>query len=154
VLLVIDAGDDALVRPLLAHDLYMMGSDGIWFPDSVVHPRVYGSAARLLGSCVREHKLFSLETAVQKLSGIPAARFGLADRGIIREGAHADLAVFNAERVADMATYEQPHQVCTGIEHVLVNGRLAVENAQPVDFGGERAPGRFLRYELSARRRN
>jgi N-acyl-D-amino-acid deacylase len=147
VLLVIDAGDDALVRPLLAHDLYMMGSDGIWFPDSVVHPRVYGSAGRLLGSCVREHNLFSLEAAVQKLSGIAAARFGLRDRGVIREGAWADLAIFDPERVADQATYEQPHQICTGIEHVLVNGRFVVEQARPVEFGNDPAPGKFLRYE-------
>lgn len=147
VLLVIDAGDDALVRPLLAHDLYMMGSDGIWFPDSVVHPRVYGSAGRLLGSCVREHKLFSLESAVQKLSGIPAARFGLRDRGVIREGAFADVVMFSSERVADQATYEQPHQVCTGVEQVLVNGRAIVEQGQPVIFGAEPAPGKYLRFE-------
>ncbi len=147
VLLVIDAGDDALVRPLLAHDLYMMGSDGIWFPDSVVHPRVYGSAGRLLGSCVREHKLFSLESAVRKLSGLPAQRFGLRDRGVIREGAWADLAIFNEQTVADQATYLQPHQICAGIEHVLVNGRVVVEHARPVDFGSDKAPGKFLRYE-------
>lgn len=146
VLLVINAGDDSLVRPLLAHDLYMMGSDGIWFPDSVVHPRVYGSAGRLLGSCVRDHQLFSLEAAVQKLSGIAAQRFGLRDRGVIREHAWADLVVFNAETVGDLATYEQPHQTCTGIEHVLVNGVPVVEQAQPVQFD-ERTPGRFLRYE-------
>lgn len=147
VLLVINAGDDSLVQPLLAHDLYMMGSDGIWFPDSVVHPRVYGSAGRLLGSCVRDLKLFSLEAAVQKLSSIPAARFGLRDRGVIREGAWGDLVVFNADLVGDPATYEQPHQVCTGIEHVLVNGEIIVQHAQPIDFNGERAPGKFLRYE-------
>lgn len=147
VLLVINAGDDSLVRPLLAHDLYMMGSDGIWFPDSVVHPRVYGSAGRLLGSCVRDWKLFSLESAVQKLSGIAAARFGLRDRGVIRAGAWADLVVFNPETVGDLATYEQPHQVCTGIEHVLVGGVPVVAHAQPVEFGSERPPGRYLRYE-------
>lgn len=147
VLLVINAGDDSLVRPLLAHDLYMMGSDGIWFPDSVVHPRVYGSAGRLLGSCVRDWKLFSLESAVQKLSGIAAARFGLRDRGVIRENAWADLVVFNPETVGDLATYEQPHQICTGIEHVLVNGVMVVEHAQPVEFGDERKPGRYLRYK-------
>lgn len=147
VLLVINAGDDALVEPLLAHDLYMMGSDGIWFPDSVVHPRVYGSAGRLLGSCVRDRRLFTLEAAVQKLSGIPAARFGLRDRGVIRPGAWADLVVFNADTVGDLATYEQPHQFCTGIEQVLVNGVPIVEQAQPVHFGHERKPGRYLRFE-------
>ncbi|QDU31722.1 D-aminoacylase [Anatilimnocola aggregata] len=146
VLLVINAGDDELVRPLLAHDLYMMGSDGIWFPDSVVHPRVYGSAGRLLGSCVRDHKLFSLETAVQKMTSIPCARFGLKDRGVIREGAWADITIFNETDVADQATYEQPHQVCSGIEHVLVNGQPIVLNGRPIDFQTEAAPGKYLRY--------
>lgn len=147
VLLVINAGDDALGHPLLAHDLYMMGSDGIWFPGSVVHPRVCGSAGRLLGPCVREHKLFSLESAVQKLSSLPAQRFGLRDRGAIREGAWADLAIFNPATVADHATYENPHQICSGIEHVLVNGTVIVRNAQPVEFRNENAPGKYLRYE-------
>ncbi|WP_254506981.1 N-acyl-D-amino-acid deacylase family protein [Anatilimnocola floriformis] len=155
MLLVINAGDDSLVQPLLAHDLYMMGSDGIWFPDSssvhavknsVVHPRVYGSTGRLLGSCVREQRLFSLESAVQKLSGVPAARFGLRDRGVIREGAWADLVVFDAVTVADHATYEQPQQICAGIEHVLVNGQVIVKNAAPIEFNGS-APGKFLRYQ-------
>lgn len=147
VLLVLNSGDDSLVRPLLAHDLYMMGSDGIWFPDSAVHPRVYGSAGRLLGPCVRDWKLFSLESAVQKLSSNAAARFGLRDRGVIRERAWGDLVVFNPHTVGDLATYEQPHQVCTGIEHVLVNGIPIVEHAQPVKFGSERKPGKFLRYK-------
>lgn len=148
VLLVINAGDDALGQPLLAHDLFMMGSDGIWFPDSVVHPRVYGSAGRLLGSCVREHKLFSLEAAVQKMTGIPAARFGLQNRGVIRDGAFADLAVFNPNTVADHASYDQPHQVCTGIEHVLVNGRPIVQHGQPVEFADDSPPGRWLQYHV------
>jgi N-acyl-D-amino-acid deacylase len=149
VLLVINPGDDSLVRPLLAHDLYMMGTDGIWFPDSVVHPRMYGSAGRLLGPCVRDHGLFSLETAVQKMTSIPATRFGLKDRGVIREGAWADLAIFSAQEVTDHATYEQPHQVCSGIEHVVVNGVPVVVGAKPLAFVEGEAPGRYVRYELS-----
>ena len=64
VLLVFHRGDDELVHPFLAHDCYMMGTDGLYFPDGVVHPRMYGSSGRLLGPCVRDHKLFSLEEAV------------------------------------------------------------------------------------------
>ena len=87
VLLVFNQGDDRLVHPFLAHDLYLMGSDGIFFEEGIIHPRMYGSATRLLGPCVRDWKLFSLEEAVYKSSGGPAARFGLTDRGTIRPGA-------------------------------------------------------------------
>jgi N-acyl-D-amino-acid deacylase len=148
VLLVIHGQDDHLVRPILQHDLMMVGSDGIYFPPpSRVHPRVYGSAGRILGPCVRDWKLFSLEDAVYKLAYWPARRFGLAGRGEIRAGAFADLVVFDAATVSDKATYENPHQTCVGIEHVLVNGRLVVEGGAPVTDFGERAPGRALRMQ-------
>src|SRR5262245_58993594 len=100
VLLVFNQGDDSLVHPFLKHDLYLMGSDAIYFDDGPIHPRTYGSAPRLLGPCVRDWKLFSLEEAVFKLSGGPARRFGLVDRGEIRQGAFADLVVFNAGTIA------------------------------------------------------
>src|SRR5688500_2406227 len=125
----------------------MMVSDVIFFPDSTIHPRVYGSTGRVLGPCVRDSKLFSLEEAVYKLSGAAAARFGLRDRGIIREGAFADLVVFDADTIGDRATYEQPHQTCAGIQTVLVNGRVIVEQSAPVDSREELRPGRYLKYE-------
>ncbi len=148
VLCVFDEGDDRLVWPFLQHDLFMVGSDGIFFPDGVVHPRVYGSAGRILGPCVREWKLFSLEAAVHKLSGLPAKRFGLRDRGVIREGAFADVVVFDAERVIDRATYSQPHQSCTGVLQVLVNGVRVIVDGEPSLTLPERLPGRVLRYEI------
>ena len=148
VLLVLDSGDDDLVRPFLQHDLMMMGSDGIYFPDSVVHPRVTGSAPRLLGQYARDQKLFSLEDAVYKLTDWPARRFGLKDRGVVRQGACADLVVFDPDAVLDRASYERPHETCSGIEHVVVNGRIIVENATPVDAADGELPGRALRYEL------
>lgn len=146
-LLVIDSGDDTLIEPILQHPAFMLGSDGIFFPDSVVHPRVYGSTGRMLGSCVRDKKLFTLAEAVHKMTLAPARRFGLAGRGKIAEGAFADLVVFDPETVGDRATYLQPHQVCAGIEQVLVNGMLIVENGQPVQFVGSELPGRVLNYQ-------
>ena len=146
MLLVFHHGDDSLVSPFLAHDLYMMGSDGIYFPDGQVHPRVYGSAPRLLGPCVRDHKLFSLEEAVHKLSGRPAERFGLTRRGRIAEGYHADVVLFDADTVTDRATYEDPHQLPAGIEAVLVNGVPVISGGTAVDPLPEVLPGRALKY--------
>jgi N-acyl-D-amino-acid deacylase len=146
VLLVFHHGDDALVHPFLSHERYMMGTDGIYFPGAAVHPRLYGSAPRLLGPCVRQHRLFSLEAAVRKLSGFPAERFGLQDRGVLRPGAYADVVVFDPETVADRATYDDPHQFPAGIDHVWVNGVPVVEAGGPAPALPTPRPGRWLRY--------
>jgi N-acyl-D-amino-acid deacylase len=146
VLLVINEGNDELIRPFLQHDLYMMGSDGIYHEGGVIHPRVYGSAGRLLGACVRDWRLFSLEDAVHKLSGRPAQRFGLHSRGVIREGNFADLVVFDPETVADRATYADPHQKTVGVEHVVVNGVAIVKDGTPVESLSEPLPGKYLQY--------
>jgi N-acyl-D-aspartate/D-glutamate deacylase len=135
---------DHLVYPLIQHDLALLGSDGIYLPGGHVHPRVFGSAGRWLGPLVRERKLFSLEQAVHKLSGKSAGRFGLADRGVIRRGAFADLVVFDAATIADRATYDQPQATCTGVEHVLVNGRVIVHRASPVLSLEWPLPGQFV----------
>ena len=150
VLLVFNQGDDRLVHPFLAHDLYLMGTDGIYFEEGVIHPRMYGSSARLLGPCVREYKLFSLEEAVYKLSGGPAIRFGLKGRGVIQVGAAADLVVFDADRVADRATYSDPHQYSVGIEQVIVNGVPIVADERPITELAPPYPGRALRCERDA----
>ena len=148
VLLVFHHGDDDLVHPFLAHDCYMMGTDGIYFPDGVVHPRMYGSAPRLLGPCVRDHGLFSIEAAVRKLSGYPAERFGLQQRGRIEEDCFADLVIFDPETVADRATYEDPHQFPVGIEDVFVNGVAVIRQGEEVvvDDLPDPLPGRWLKY--------
>jgi N-acyl-D-amino-acid deacylase len=145
-LCVLRSGEDELVEPFLQHPKFMLGSDGIYFPDALVHPRVYGSATRLLGPLVRERKLFSLEEAVRKMSGIPAERFGLVDRGEVREGAFADLVVFNTDTVADRATYDDPHQLSVGIEHVVVNGVEIIGGGKPIENLGPELPGRALRF--------
>jgi N-acyl-D-amino-acid deacylase len=144
VLLVFHHGDDSLVHPFLSHEKYMMGTDGIYLPDGAVHPRLYGSSGRLLGPCVRDHGLFSLEEAVYKLSGYPAARFGLKERGTIQEGNFADLVLFDAATVVDRATYADPHQTCDGIEWVAVNGVPIVDHAAPLTPAD--LPGRWLKF--------
>jgi N-acyl-D-aspartate/D-glutamate deacylase len=105
------------------------------------HPRTYGSTARVLGTFVRERGTLRLETAVAKLTSVPAARLGLRDRGVLREGAFADVVVVDAATVADEASYEAPSRYPSGIDHVVVNGRLAVEDGEET---GD-LPGRLLR---------
>lgn len=94
----------------------------------VPHPRAYGSAPRVLGRYVRERGVLPLETAVAKLTGVPAAQTGLRDRGIVREGWAADLVVFDAATAIDRATFEHPASYPVGIPHVIVNGRLTVRD--------------------------
>lgn len=146
VLLVFDEGDDRLAEPFLQHDLYMMGTDGIFFPDGQVHPRQYGSVGRLLGPLVREKKLFSLEDAIYKLAANAAHRFGFTGRGILKEGNFADVVVFDAETVTDKATFDDPHQLTVGIEQVLVNGVPIIEASEPITPSPAPLPGRALRY--------
>jgi len=147
VLLVFHQGDDRLVEPFLQHPCYMMGSDGIYHADGGIHPRQYGSATRLIGPCVRDRKIFSLEEAVYKLSGHPAQRFGLKERGVLRPGNFADLVIFDAATVTDRATYLDPHQPSNGIEHVVVNGRPIVYAGQAVANLSLPLPGRALKFK-------
>jgi N-acyl-D-amino-acid deacylase len=107
----------------------------------VPHPRAYGSTARVLGRYVRERGILPLETAVAKLTSVPAAQVGLRDRGIVREGWAADLVVFDAAAVIDTATFERPASYPAGIPHVIVNGRLAVRDGAETGV----RPGRLLR---------
>lgn len=141
VLLVFHLGKDDLVAPFLAHGRYLMGSDGIYFPGGQIHPRQYGSATRLLGWAVRQKRLFSLETAVNKMTGFPASRFHLGQRGEVREGYFADLVIFDPDTVADRATYTHPHHHSVGITHVIVNGITILAEGQPVP---DQVPGRVL----------
>lgn len=105
------------------------------------HPRTYGSTARVLGTYVRDRGVLSLETAIAKLTSVPAGRLGLRDRGVLREGAMADLVVLDPAAVEDVATYADPARHPAGIDHVIVNGRFAVHHGEET---GERA-GRLLR---------
>ena len=136
---VLDEGD---VRRIMTSPNTMIASDGrLSQPgEGHPHPRAYGTFPRVLGEYVREQKLMPLETAIHKMTGMPAKRLGLTDRGSIREGAFADLVIFDARTVKDQATFTDPHQYPIGIETVIVNGVIAVENSKPT---GVRA-GRVL----------
>jgi N-acyl-D-amino-acid deacylase len=105
------------------------------------HPRTYGTTARVLAHYVRERGVLSLEGAVAKLTSVPAVRLGLRDRGVVREGALADLVVLDSSAIAETATYEDPARHPVGIDHVIVNGTVAVRDGIET---GERA-GRLLR---------
>jgi dihydroorotase/N-acyl-D-amino-acid deacylase len=94
------------------------------------HPRGWGSYPRILGRYVRDEKLLSLETAVHKMTGGPAARVGLRERGFIKEGMFGDITVFDPAKVIDRATFESPNQYPAGIEYVLVNGKISVDKGQ------------------------
>jgi len=89
---------------------------------TLVHPRSYGTYTRILGKYVRDEKALTLEDAVRKMTSAVATRLHIADRGLVREGFHADLVLFNAKTVAERATFDSPNQVSVGVEHVFVNG--------------------------------
>jgi N-acyl-D-amino-acid deacylase len=105
------------------------------------HPRNFGTFPRVLGVYVREQKLLTLEDAVQKMTSLNAAKLGLRDRGLVREGMVADLTLFDAERVIDRATYTAPFQYNEGIEYVVVAGQVVLERGR---HSGAK-PGRVLR---------
>lgn len=134
--------DEADVRQVLAHSTTMIGSDGIPSVEGKPHPRLYGTFARVLGQYVRTEQLLSLEDAVYRMTGFPAEKFHITDRGIIREGAYADLVVFDPETVAETGTYQHPRQYPPGIDYVLVNGHVTADHARHT---GERN-GRLLRH--------
>ena len=121
---------EADLELILRHPATMIASDGSIpiFGQASPHPRSYGTFARVLGVYVREKKLLTLEEAVRKMTSFPAARLGLTDRGLLRPGMKADLAIFDPARVKDPATFAQPHQYAEGFSHVLVNGQVVFEN--------------------------
>jgi N-acyl-D-aspartate/D-glutamate deacylase len=94
------------------------------------HPRYYGTFPRVLGRYVREEKLLSLEEAVRKMTSANAAKIHVYDRGLLRPGQWADVTIFNPETVRDNATFEQPHQYASGIEYVIVNGKMVLEQGK------------------------
>ncbi|TVT89253.1 amidohydrolase family protein [Pseudomonas sp. RGB] len=131
--------DEEDVRRILAHPLSMVGSDGLP-EDPFPHPRLWGAFPRVLGHFSRDVGLFPLHTAVHKMTGLSAARFGLAERGEIRQGYWADLVLFDPLRVRDVADFKAPQRAAEGIDGVWINGVLSYSDGQA---NGQRA-GRFL----------
>ncbi len=108
------------------------------------HPRGYGTNARVLAKYVREEKVISLEEAIRRMTSLPAQKFQLKDRGLLKEGYAADIVIFDEKEVKDLSTFEKPHAYSTGFHFVIVNGALTVENGKHL---GVRA-GRALRNSL------
>jgi dihydroorotase/N-acyl-D-amino-acid deacylase len=140
--------DEADVRRIMAHPQTMIASDGrLSQPgDGHPHPRAYGTFPRVLGEYVRAQQVLTLANAVHKMTGMPAARLGLTDRGVLRVGAVADVVVFDATTVSDRSTFAEPHQYAAGVETVIVNGRVAVQGGKPT---GVKA-GRVLQHRAQA----
>lgn len=131
--------DENDVQRIMKHPLSMIGSDGLP-EDPFPHPRLWGAFPRVLGHFSRDLGLFPLHTAVHKMTGLTATRFGLHQRGLVQEGYWADLVLFNPETVRDVADFKEPKRAAEGIDAVWVNGHLSYAEGKPQ---GERQ-GRFL----------
>ena len=123
------------IRRVLEHPASMIGSDGYALaPYGILgkgknHPRSYGTFPMVLARYVRERKVLTLEEAVRKMTSLPAQKLGLRDRGLLREGMWADIVMFDSNRVLDKATYDEPYQYPEGIENVLVDGQVVIEES-------------------------
>ncbi len=144
--------DEADVRFVMAKPWICVGSDSRanapYGPLSFgkPHPRSYGTFPRILGHYARDEGVLTLEDAVRKMTSLPASRLKLRDRGTVREGAWADLVVFDPAKIVDTATYDDPHRYPAGIDHVIVNGEVVTHGDETL---GAR-PGRFLRLGTDA----
>ena len=118
---IIFKGHEGNTRAIMQHPKHMVGSDGI-LTGNRPHPRSYGTFARYLGHYAREEKVLTFEGAVNRMTGRPAGRLGLTDRGIIKEGMHADLVMLDAASVIDRSTYENPRLPAAGFEYVWIGG--------------------------------
>jgi N-acyl-D-amino-acid deacylase len=118
-------GDMNDVKVIMAHPAQMFITDGLRI-GGMPHPRTYGTYPRILGQLVRDEKVLTLEQAIRKMASFPAQRFGLAGRGILQDGMKADIVVFSPVTVNGLATFAEPKQFPSGIEYVLVNGKIVV----------------------------
>jgi N-acyl-D-amino-acid deacylase len=125
-------GVEADLVKILQHPTTSIACDcGAVVPGAASHPRYYGSFPRVLGRYVREQKALSLEDAIRKMSGLPAATIGLIDRGLLAAGMAADVVVFDPTTIIDHATFEEPTLPSDGVHYVLVNGQFAVNRGEP-----------------------
>jgi N-acyl-D-aspartate/D-glutamate deacylase len=139
--------DEADVQEIIHSPSVLVGSDGTSLApygttsQGKPHPRFYGTFARLLGHYVRELGLLSLPQAIHKMTGGSARALGLVDRGLLRQGYHADLTIFDPQTIAERATYDEPHQYAAGISTVLVNGEVVIDVGEHTGA----LPGQVLR---------
>jgi N-acyl-D-amino-acid deacylase len=120
------------LQTFLRHPQTMIASDGgPRIPgDAVPHPRSYGNNARILARYVRELKVLTLEDAIRRMTSLPAQTFRLADRGVLKVGAFADIVIFDPDKVNDPATFDDPHHYSEGFTDVIVNGGVVLRNGQ------------------------
>lgn len=132
---------EADVRRILKYPFNMIASDATIriLNEGMPHPRGYGTNARVLGKYVRDEKIIPLEEAIRRMTSLPAQKFNLKDRGLIKEGMAADIVVFDEKSVKDLATFEKPHAYSTGFEYVLVNGVLTVDQGKHTQARGGKA---------------
>jgi len=141
--------DEDNTRRILAHPLTSIGSDSSarapYGPLSKTkpHPRCYGTFPRVLGRYVREENLMSLPEAIRKMTSKTAMKFGIRERGQLKENFFADISIFNPDTVIDKATWSDPHQYPEGIDYVIVNGELVINEGEHTG----KLPGRVLRKE-------
>ncbi len=123
------AMDEGDVVRIMQHPMTMIGSDGrLSRPgEGHPHPRAYGTFPRVLGHYVREKQILSLSEAIHKMTGLSAARLGLSDRGVVKEGAIADITIFDPKTIIDKSTFTDPHQYPEGISYVIINGKLGID---------------------------
>ena len=138
--IVVFGGNEENVRTIMKDRRHMVGSDGILHGDRP-HPRAYGTFARFLGHYSRDEKMFSLEGAVNRMTGRPAQRLGLQDRGLVKEGYVADLVLFDPQSVADKSTFERPRVPASGFEFVWISGTPTLEKGARTSF----VPGKGIR---------
>jgi len=131
----LDIYDAADIRKLAAKEWMMTCSDGIppSSPESYTHPRLYGAFSRKLRELAIEEGVITLPFAIRGMTSLPAAFFRVPDRGLLKPGFFADLAVFDEAMIRDRATYEDPRRFSEGTVHVLVNGRFAFRDGKPTD---------------------
>ena len=131
------------VKRIMQHPMTMVASDGrlAYMGEGHPHPRAYGTFPRVLGYYVRELGVLELQSALRKMTSIPAERLGLTDRGYLKEGMKADITIFNPETVIDKSTFVDPHHYPEGIEYVIVNGQLTIQEGVLTEKRG----GRVLR---------
>ena len=120
------------LRRILRYPFNMIASDAgiVTYGSGVPHPRAYGTNARVLGKYVREEKIIPLEEAIRKMTSLPAQKFQLHDRGLIREGMAADIVIFDESKIKDEATFSLPHAYASGFEYVIVNGEITLKNGR------------------------